>query len=697
MMKKTLTPILALTASALLVGCNDSGGAGDTGRELKIELTNPVQGLSYDSMMSEAAAQFSATYINHDTGEKVDVTDEVDWDTSNAATYISSTGSMTVDGEPSETVVSARYLDTYASNNLDVAIINPDSAATFKVQPGVFQISQGGSIQYLSSLEFQYQGQSMSQDVTAASTWSDTPLNDGPNTLTVCNSESQIEECVDKPNGFVMADTQDSDSEFTINATYGNSAMNSPEASSEQLLVSSTPKVDSLDISLTTADTELYIGQILSATATATIDEDKQDVTDKVLWHSANPNIASVSHSGLIQAHSDGSTTIEARISDDPQGYDSITITVLDSEIVSIEVAGPTSMTMPTDMLSNETYTVMATYEDGNQSQLSRGITYSSSNYHIAKAVSVDEGAGFKIDSGDVGTVSITAHYDDQFDSNAINTTVEPLTLTKLQISDLNTQLIVGELTPFTANAVYNDGYKTQEIPANSLIVKFDGIDHSTYVGYVGADTNHWLAGKDATGENYVEVSFSYTDDKLNEVATDDISVSVIEASLSELQLSFQSIVVGEVSSLPTSLPSNNDNIIPVTWTLPEHSQATLTNNHGLVAHSLTPISLTAETMTGETHSFELYPTQSPIVDLSVEFNDELDTLTAIAHHADGSTSNASDKVSWHSESRSVLAIDINGNALAYQNGQSSVHASLDTITSPALVLSVAEHSISQF
>ncbi|MCW8336504.1 hypothetical protein, partial [Vibrio paucivorans] len=151
MMKKTLIPILALTASALLVGCNDSGGAGDTGRELKIELTNPVQGLSYDSMMSEAAAQFSATYINHDTGEKVDVTDEVDWDTSNAATYISSTGSMTVDGEPSETVVSARYLDTYASNNLDVAIINPDSAATFKVQPGVFQISQGGSIQYLSS------------------------------------------------------------------------------------------------------------------------------------------------------------------------------------------------------------------------------------------------------------------------------------------------------------------------------------------------------------------------------------------------------------------------------------------------------------------------------------------------------------------------------------------------------------------
>lgn len=77
-MKNALTFIFIILSLLVISGCEDSSGAGDSGRTLRIELLNPIQGFNGNAIEKSTEGQLVAIYINDDTGEEVNVTSEVE-------------------------------------------------------------------------------------------------------------------------------------------------------------------------------------------------------------------------------------------------------------------------------------------------------------------------------------------------------------------------------------------------------------------------------------------------------------------------------------------------------------------------------------------------------------------------------------------------------------------------------------------
>ncbi|GAM62759.1 hypothetical protein JCM19232_1916 [Vibrio ishigakensis] len=160
-------------------------------------MLNPIQGFNGSAIEKSTEGQLVAIYINDDTGEEVNVTSEVEWSSTSDDTQIIN-GVLTATGDVTHTTVSARYLDAYSSNQIEVEFLTSDSGFTnFNIQPGLYHIEQGGQLQYISYVEFDYQGQRFKQDVTTSSTWS-TQVIAGENQVVICNIDSQHEVCEGK-------------------------------------------------------------------------------------------------------------------------------------------------------------------------------------------------------------------------------------------------------------------------------------------------------------------------------------------------------------------------------------------------------------------------------------------------------------------------------------------------------------------
>lgn len=308
-MKNALTFIFIILSLLVISGCKDSSGAGDSGRTLRIELLNPIQGFNGSAIEKSTEGQLVAIYINDDTGEEVNVTSEVEWSSTSDDTQIIN-GVLTATGDVTHTTVSARYLDAYSSNQIEVEFLTSDSGFTnFNIQPGLYHIEQGGQLQYISYVEFDYQGQRFKQDVTTSSTWS-TQVIAGENQVVICNIDSQHEVCEGKTTGLVISDALSTAEQSTaiIDASYESFDTSQQE---DTLYISDEPPYENLEITLSGDDT-MYIGQTQQLHAVVTDKENKtQDVTSQILWHSVNPDIVSVNDEGLIYAHSDGTVSIE--------------------------------------------------------------------------------------------------------------------------------------------------------------------------------------------------------------------------------------------------------------------------------------------------------------------------------------------------------------------------------------------------
>jgi uncharacterized protein YjdB len=145
-------------------------------------------------------------------------------------------------------------------------------------------------------------------------------------------------------------------------------------------------------------------------------DNSRSGITKESDWTSSDTAVATASSSGLVTGVSIGTATISAY----DLGYSaSTTVTVTDANLVSISVT-PTSATINPGQ--SQQFTAIGLLQSGNMVDLTRSVTWSSSNTSVATIDSYGLGVGASVSS--LSTTDITAQ-SGSITSNVVTLTVE--------------------------------------------------------------------------------------------------------------------------------------------------------------------------------------------------------------------------------------------------------------------------------
>jgi uncharacterized protein YjdB len=185
-------------------------------------------------------------------------------------------------------------------------------------------------------------------------------------------------------------------------------------------------------------------GQQFTATGTYN-DGSSADLTALVTWSSSTTATATVDATGLATALAAGSTNISAVFAGVTQ---STTLTVTAPTIVSIAVT-PVGQTLGIGI--SQQYVATATYSDGSSSDLSSGVTWSSTSPSVATVT-----ASGVITTVAAGNTNITATLGALTDSSTL--TVVAAHLTSIAVSPAVQSIAAGTTLQFSAVGSFDDG-----------------------------------------------------------------------------------------------------------------------------------------------------------------------------------------------------------------------------------------------
>jgi len=211
---------------------------------------------------------------------------------------------------------------------------------------------------------------------------------------------------------------------------------------------------------VTPADPTLAGTTTQQLTATGRYEDDSvRDVTAEAQWTSSNPEIASVSATGLVTPVAAGTTTVTASM----EGVaGTTTLTVTNAQLVSIEIA-PASPS-----IANGTRLAFAAtghFDDGSTQDLTSQATWSSSE----PTVTIDNAAGSEglAASTALGSTSstITASFDGI--SGQATLTVNAVALTSVAVTPATAEITVGRSQQFAATGTFSDA--TTQVLTNEV------------------------------------------------------------------------------------------------------------------------------------------------------------------------------------------------------------------------------------
>jgi uncharacterized protein YjdB len=183
------------------------------------------------------------------------------------------------------------------------------------------------------------------------------------------------------------------------------------------------------------------------------------DLTSQVTWSTDNPIVATVSNapgtSGLVIALGEGTTTLVAQLGS-VGGKAVVVVTALTVDQLSISPP-VASQRVGQSMLFGAT----ALRSNGTSQNVTLLSSWTSSNPMVASLGGGPLGAS-RATCNSVGTVTITATYMGLSDS-VVLTCTEMRTLVELQVTPFAASMIIGQLQPFVATAIYSDG-STQNV-----------------------------------------------------------------------------------------------------------------------------------------------------------------------------------------------------------------------------------------
>jgi hypothetical protein len=205
---------------------------------------------------------------------------------------------------------------------------------------------------------------------------------------------------------------------------------------------------------------ERLVGQQQAYTATAVFAGGRTtDVTERVLWQSLSPAIATIDPQGVASALAPGQTTIAASLTFEGISGSGDGVLVVDSPppvLQSLSVVPPDATVLADDDLQ---YACIAAFSDGSRHDVTGRCLWSTGD----PAIAVVDGIGGLLTGIDAGSTSVNARWIYQGVAALGTATVEviePVTVASLQVTPAVAQSIVLGTQQFEAHALLTDGRK---------------------------------------------------------------------------------------------------------------------------------------------------------------------------------------------------------------------------------------------
>jgi trimeric autotransporter adhesin len=393
-------------------------------------------------------------------------------------------------------------------------------------------------------------------------------------------------------------------------------------------------------------------------------DGSSADLTNLVTWSSSSTATATVGSTGLVTAVAAGTTNVSASYA---SLSGSLGLTVTAPSIVSIAVT-PEDLTLGIGI--GQQYVATATYSDGSSSDLSSGVTWSSS----ATSVTIIDNSGVAATVG-AGSTTITATVGSLSDSSIL--TVVPAHLISIAVSPSVQSIALGTKQQFTAVGTFDDG-STQLLPSatwSSSLTSVASVD----VNGMASSISGGIATITATS-GVISGTASLT-----VTAASLVSISVTPAqSTMAVGTTKQFTATGSFSD-----SSTQDISASAVWSSSTPATATI-NNTGLVSSVATGSTTVKASVGGISGSTGLTVSTAHLVSITVNpSNARIVKGTAIKFTAtgtfsDGSTATNLSGVSWKSSKPSVVSIRSFGRASGKKTGTVTITASVSGIKGTA-------------
>ena len=435
-----------------------------------------------------------------------------------------------------------------------------------------------------------------------------------------------------------------------------------------------------IDISADTAGTKaraeanpstpLGISTQYSAIATYS-DNTTEDITALATWSSADTSIATIDEKGLAKPLKISKTEITASY----QGVTSnaSTLTITDAIATKISVIPPTTKVAKGLSLQLQ---AIATLSDDSTKDVSTQANWQSSNPAVLE---VDTQG--KITARDIGDATVSATLQGvtgQTSVSAVN-----LAISQIQITPATVTLAIGTKTKLTALATFAD----QSVQ-----------DVSSQVGWLSS--NPTVATIDGTGQvtGVAAGTVTLSANLLGVTATTSVTVNNTSASTLQVIPAASSIALGTKTQLQAIATfqdgSTQDVSEQVQWSSSDTTLADI-NSVGLVtSKGIGQVTLSA-TLGAISRSATLTVTNA--ITTSIQITPTAKSLPkgtkqqfqAIATFSDNSSQDLTSQVDWDSSDINVATIDLNGEATAFNEGNTIISAKFQSVTSNASTLEV--------
>ena len=402
-------------------------------------------------------------------------------------------------------------------------------------------------------------------------------------------------------------------------------------------------------------------------------DNSTESLDTLVSWYSENPDIASVSSSGLITANIAGSTQVTAEYAGLSR---SLSVTVSSATLQSITVS--TSNTQIPAGLSTG-FSATGLYTDGSEQNLTDQVEWTVSDTQIA---SIDSASG-ALTGLQAGAVNVSAVKENI--TGSLPFTVSPATLSALQVSPATLVLAKGTSQNLVVTAVFSDLSKQ---------------DVSSQVQWISSDENkasviEGSSQVEALGLGSAMLSASLLDQQV------DISVTVSDAELVSLQIwpANATLPLG-VAQQFVAQGVYTDNSVQdlseqVTWLSSNEATAVIGNSdnaHGevdslevgttVITAVLEDVQQTTELTIEDTllTSIEILPVKQSIA-LGTQAH-----IQAIGHYSNGSRFDITSLVNWNTSSATLISLSQakEGKVVSLAPGYAILNAELQGKTSLA-------------
>jgi uncharacterized protein YjdB len=428
-------------------------------------------------------------------------------------------------------------------------------------------------------------------------------------------------------------------------------------------------------ITVTPALVALSKGQAEQLTATAIYDDNSSlDVSDSVAWIPVNASTATVTSTGVLSGIAPGSTKVTA--SKSGVTSNAVAVDVSNAVVTSISVTPALTVLAKGQ---TEQLTAIATYSDGSSSDVSRYVTWASTNKTAATVTSTGTLA-----TNAVGRTTVTATKDG-VTSNMVSIEVTNAVLSSIVVTSASVSLAKGQTEQLTAIAIYSDN-SSSDI---SKSVVWKPADTTT----VSVTPTGVLLG---IGEGRTTVTATK-----GGITSNIVNVDVKSAVVTSITVTPAVIVVakGQTEQLKATAiysdGSSSDISNSVTWKSADTTKVTVTPSGVLSADEVGNSTITAVKGGLVSNTVNVDVGNAVLTSIVVTRSSislakgQTEQLKATAIYSDGSSYDVSRSVTWESDNKAAATVTSNGLLSGVAVGNSIITAIKDGITSNAVNVDV--------